>query len=296
MKGIISGIKRMEIHDGDGLRTTVFLKGCPLQCIWCHNPESISHKAQIAFFKEKCIGCGICTLACPSSSIVRGNVDRTECVTCNVCSEACPVEALKLYGETFEAAELADILMVDAPFWKNGNGGVTLSGGECLMQPEFAIELASILHSRGISVDIDTCGYAPPHVFEDILPYVDTFLYDIKSYDPEIHKSCTGVSNELILNNLRLISNNNAKIEIRIPLVMGYNDKEIPSIGEFLSKIKGISRIKILKYHSFAASRYKALGMPCHLPTDGEPTESDVDTAVKTLRSFGLNAIKGSTD
>lgn len=293
MQGIISGIKRMEIHDGDGLRTTVFFKGCPLKCVWCHNPESISFKPQIAFIKEKCIGCGLCTLACPSHAIIKGCVDRELCQSCGSCTEPCPVEALMLYGKTVSAEELTEILLKDAPFWKNGNGGVTLSGGECLAQPDFAIEVASILHSKGISVDIDTCGYVPFSVFERILPYTDTFLYDIKAISPDVHKRCTGVSNELILKNLRLISSLGAKIEIRIPLVTGYNDGEIPEIGKFLSTVKGISKVKILKYHSFSASRYTSLGIPCTLP-DAVTRNEDIEKAVNTLNSFGLNAFNGS--
>lgn len=284
----------MEIHDGDGLRTTVFFKGCPLKCIWCHNPESISPKPQVAFFKEKCIGCGLCTLACPNTAIVRGAIDRELCLSCGICSDECPAEALKLYGEVTEAEALMEKLMADAPFWKNGKGGVTLSGGECLYQPDFAIELAYLLHSKGISVDIDTCGYVPSSVFERIIPYTDTFLYDVKAISPDIHKRCTGASNELILKNLRLISSLGARIEVRIPLVMGYNDGEIPKIGEFLSTFKEISAVKVLKYHSFSASRYTSLGIPCTLP-NVITSNDDVEKAVNTLRSFGLNAFNGST-
>ena len=290
MKGIISGLKRMEIHDGDGLRTTVFFKGCPLKCIWCHNPESLSPKPQIAFFKEKCIECGICSQACNESAIVRGNILRESCTDCGICAEACPTEALNLYGEEIDAEKLIDRLMVDAPFWRNGNGGVTLSGGECLMQPDFAIALASSLHAKGISIDIDTCGFAPQWVFDAILPYTDTFLYDIKAISDTLHRKCTGVSNALILSNLRHLSDKDSKIDI--PLVKGYNDGEIPSIGDFLSGINGVKMVKVLKYHSFSASRYTALGIPCRLP-DALTAQNDIDNAVNTLRSFGLNAVSG---
>ncbi len=290
MKGIISGIKRMEIHDGDGLRTTVFFKGCPLKCIWCHNPESLSPKPQIAFFKEKCIGCGICTQACPESVVIRGNIIREECTGCGICADACPTEALRLYGEEIEASELVDKLIKDAPFWENGKGGVTLSGGECLMQPDFAIELALSLHSKGISVDIDTSGFAPQWVFDAILPYTDTFLYDIKAIDADTHRICTGVNNKLILSNLRYISSRGAKIEIRIPLVKGYNDGEITEIGKFLSEQSGIKAVKVLKYHSMSESRYTALGIPCTLPNTAT-LSNDVTDAVNILRSFNLNAI-----
>ena len=287
--GTISGIKRMEIHDGDGLRTTVFLKGCPLKCLWCHNPESLSGKPQIAYFKDNCIRCGVCTAVCPQNAIYKGKIDHSTCSRCGTCVEACPTEALKLYGEEIEAEVLIERLMQDASFWKNGNGGVTLSGGECLMQPQFTTELAFLLHSKGISVNIDTCGYVPQTVFDKILPYTDTFLYDIKAIDPTVHKNCTGVDNSIILSNLHHLSQKNAKIEIRIPLVKGYNDSEIPEIGKFLSQLKGITKVKVLKYHSFAASRYDALNLPCTLPNT-ETSPEDLKKAVNILKDCNLNA------
>ena len=275
MKGIISGIKRMEIHDGDGLRTTVFFKGCPLKCIWCHNPESISFEKQVAFFKDKCIGCGIC------------NGKRND-----VTAESCPTEALKLYGTEYEANELAEILMQDEMFFRNGGGGVTFSGGECLAQPDFAVALAKILSEKGISVYIDTCGFVNREVFERIIPFTDKFLYDIKAVDSDIHKKCTGRDNGKILDNLRFLSEKNCMIEIRYPLVEGYNDGECGKIGEFLSGLKGITKVKILQYHSFAASRYEALAMENTLP-DTQTTYEDIENAVKILKSYGLNAVNG---
>ena len=279
----------MEIHDGDGLRTTVFLKGCPLKCIWCHNPESISPKPQIAYFKNNCIRCGICNDACPQNAMYKGKTNLSTCTGCGNCVEACPAEALKLYGEKIEAEILAERLMQDAPFWKNGNGGVTISGGECLMQPQFTTELAFILNSKGISVDIDTCGYVNQAIFDKILPYTDTFLYDIKAINPTIHKNCTGVDNSIILSNLRHLSEKNAKIEIRIPLVKGHNDSEIPEIGKFLSELNGITKVKVLKYHSLAESRYDALTLPCTLPNT-ETTNEDLKKAVNILKDYNLNA------
>lgn len=273
MKGIISGIKRMEIHDGDGLRTTVFFKGCPLKCVWCHNPESISFKKQVAFFKDKCIGCGIC-----------GNL-RTE-----QSAKTCPVQAQVLYGTEYTPQDLFSELIKDELFFKNGNGGVTFSGGECLAQIDFAYETAKLLYERGISLYIDTCGFVSRGAFERIIPFTDKFLYDIKAIDADVHRKCTGQGNEVILQNLKFLSDSNCKIEIRYPLVCGRNDGECDKIGAFLKGMKGITQVKVLRYHRFAASRYDALNMPNTLPC-AQTTQDDVNKAVEILKSYDLDAV-----
>ncbi len=278
MKGLISGIKRMEIHDGDGLRSTVFFKGCPLKCLWCHNPESISFVPQNARFKEKCIDCGSCK-------------DKSE----TEAAELCPVSAIVRYGAAHDIDTLVSLLIRDAEFYKNSGGGVTLSGGECLAQPAFATELAKKLCENGISVYIDTCGYVKKEVLDGIIPYTDVFLYDLKAIDPEVHKMCTGKDNGVILDNLKYLSEKGCSIEIRYPLVTGYNDKECEKIGRFLQRLKGITKIKVLQYHSFAASRYEALGMENTLPNT-TTTAEDVEDAVNTLKAFGLNAVNGITE
>lgn len=278
MKGLISGIKRMESHDGDGLRTTVFFKGCPLKCIWCHNPESISFEKQIAFYRNKCVQCGIC----------RGEHN-------DITAQSCPADALMLYGTEYEVNDLVDTLMQDEAFFRNSGGGVTLSGGECLAQPDFAIALAYKLKENGISVYIDTCGFVKQEIIESIIPFTDKFLYDIKAIDSNVHKKCTGRDNELILKNLKFLSERNCKIEIRYPLVKGYNDCECDRIGEFLSNMKGIEKVKVLQYHHFAASRYQALSMKNTLP-DTETTYEDIENAIKILKNYGLNAVNGMTE
>jgi pyruvate formate lyase activating enzyme len=255
----------------------VFFKGCPLRCIWCHNPESLSPTPQVAYFSQKCIGCGSC----------RGErtVER---------AAACPTEALVAYGTEYEAQELATILECDKPFFERSGGGVTLSGGECLAQPAFAAELARILRARGIGVYVDTCGYVGREALELIIPYTDVFLYDLKAIDPQVHRRCTGRDNAIILQNLKFLSSLGCEIEIRYPLVMGYNDRECEAIGAFLKDLKGIRRIKVLQYHAFAASRYDALGLECTLPETVTRAE-DVQGAVDVLRSMGLPAVNGIT-
>ena len=274
MKGTISGIKRMEIHDGDGLRTTVFFKGCPLKCVWCHNPESISFDKQVAKFDHKCISCGSC-----------GGEKSLDA------SKLCPTEALKAYGDEYSAEELADILIKDKRFFENSGGGVTLSGGECLAQPHLAIELARILYKNGVSVYVDTCGYVKREVLEAIMPYTDVFLYDLKAIDAAVHKKCTGHDNALILDNIRFLSESGCTIEIRYPLVVGYNDSECDAIGNFVKGLNSIKCVKVLRYHDLAASRYEALGMANTLPP-ALTTDADVNAAVKRLQSMGINAKK----
>lgn len=275
MKGIISGIKRMEIHDGDGLRTTVFFKGCPLKCLWCHNPESISFEKQIAKFEDKCMGCGLC----------QGEKNEKS-------ASLCPTEALVTYGTEYDVTTLSALLAIDKPFFDNSGGGVTLSGGECLAQGDFAVALAAALKERGISVFVDTCGYVKRETFDRITPYTDVFLYDIKAIDPLVHQKCTGKDNALILDNLRYLSEKGCKIDIRYPLVVGHNDGECKKIGSFLKGLRGIRAIKVLRYHAFAASRYQALGMKNTLP-DTMTNEADVQSAVSILRKMGLPATSG---
>ena len=278
MKGMISGIKRMEIHDGDGLRTTVFFKGCPLRCIWCHNPESLSFEKQVAFFKNKCVSCGICE---------NKRNEKT--------AESCPVNAIEVYGREYELDELVEILLQDEAFFKNSGGGITLSGGECLAQPDFAVALSKKLYDRGISVYIDTCGYVKSETLKKIIHYTDKFLYDIKAIGAMVHKKCTGKDNHLILDNLKLLCDEGCKIEIRYPLVKGYNDLECENIAKLLSCLQGITKVKVLKYHRFSASRYEAFGMIDTLP-DAKTTMQDVENAVIILKNYGLNAVNGMLD
>ena len=265
MKGLISGIKRMEIHDGDGLRTTVFFKGCPLKCIWCHNPESISFEKQIAFFDEKCIKCGFC------------KNERTG-ETANIC----PAEAIIEYGKEYDLDELVSLLSEDELFFKNSRGGVTLSGGECLMQADFVIGLAKKLFFKNISVYVDTCGFVKQDIFDSIIPYTDKFLYDIKAIDEDIHKKCTGHGNKLILDNLLYLDKNNCQIEVRVPYVPNYNDKNVDEIAKFLLELKNLKGIRVLPYHNYSSSKYESLDIENTLPNT-LPTEEEILKATEKV-------------
>lgn len=299
MEGLIAGIKRSAVHDGDGLRTTVFFKGCPLKCIWCHNPEGIGFAPEVGFYKDKCMGCGSCVSFCKKGAISMVNglpvTDRGLCDGCMDCITYCPGDAREGYGQRWTLDRLVEKLMQDQFFYKHSHGGVTLSGGECLAQPEFVVALAKRLFENGISVDIDTCGCVRQDTLRQIAPYTDTFLYDVKAIDPAVHKRCTGVENGLILKNLRFLCESGCRVEIRYPYVPGYNDGECDAIGRFLKDLPAITKIKVLGYHNFADGKYDALNLPNTLP-DVKVLAQDLEKPVAILRSYGLNAVNGMLD
>ena len=255
MKATIFEIKRFAVHDGDGIRTTVFFKGCPLRCAWCHNPEGLTSAPQIARYTHKCIGCG-------------------ECKKEGFVPEDCIGDAQILYGKEITIEELLPALLEDRDFYENSGGGVTLSGGECLMQSDFCTELLMRLKENGIHTAVDTCGFVSKKALNKLIPYTDVFLYDVKAYDENVHIKCTGVSNKQILENLIYLDSIGKDIEIRIPYVPDYNDGQIEKIACFLAQLINITKIRVLPYHNYAGSKYEALNMantlPGRLPTDEE--------------------------
>ena len=286
MKARIFEIKRFAVHDGDGIRTTVFFKGCPLRCRWCHNPEGISAKPELAFYEHKCIGCGECVSVCPSSAhrIEDGKhvFDRSLCVGCGKCAELCIGEALTLYGKEMSVDEVLSVLLEDREFYENSGGGVTLSGGECLIYDDFCRELLKRLKEEGIHTAADTCGFVSRVALDKVIPYTDIFLYDVKAYDRDVHISCTSKSNNNILENLKYLEAHGKSVEIRIPYVPEYNDTEIEAIAHFLKDFRKISKIRVLPYHSYAASKYKALDIKNTLP-GRMPGESEIKRAVDLM-------------
>ena len=264
--GRISNIKRFAVHDGDGIRTTLFFKGCPLKCLWCHNPESIAFQPQIAFYENKCIGCGACKKA-------------------GFTPEDCLGEARVFYGRDVTAEELLPQPLEDRDFFETSGGGVTLSGGECLCQADFCAELLAKLKKEGIHTAVDTCGFVQKEAFDKVLPYTDLFLYDIKAFDEDVHIRCTGQSNRRILENLQYIDDRGKAIEIRIPYVPDYNDTQMEKIAAFLKTLKNIKAVKVLPYHNYAGSKYRALGMENTLP-EKLPTEQQLRAAEAVLQSI----------
>jgi pyruvate formate lyase activating enzyme len=237
-------------------------------------------------------------MACPEGAVSikdgAAYTDREKCISCGACAALCAFSARERFGEEWDAVSLAEELCVDKLFFITGGGGVTLSGGECLSQPRFALELLKELKKREIHTAIDTCGCVPFEAIEAVIPYTDVFLYDVKAIDPQVHKRCTGRDNAQILANLQKLCARGAKVEVRIPLVVGYNDGEIARIGEFLKDI-GVRKVTVLKYHDLARSKYLSLGKADTMPQPLTTVE-DVNAAVELLRSYGLNAISGKDD
>lgn len=271
MKGLVYNIQRYSVHDGPGIRTIVFLKGCPLRCQWCANPEAQDPKRQIGYNSSKCIGfeCLLCQRVCqnkavfyPGSGAVELQFDR--CIQCLKCSNVCPAKAITTYGEYRSVEDVIDDVEKDMPFYQNSNGGLTISGGEPLLQPDFTRELLIEAHKRGINTAIETCGYFSEwNMVSNVFEHVDYMLYDIKSLNGIKHKKYTGVSNELIIGNLKKIRKEfpDIKIKVRTPVIPGFNDSEndINAIAEFVSSLPQCE-YELLKYHRFGIHKYMYIG------------------------------------
>ena len=263
----VINIQRFSIHDGDGIRTTVFFKGCYLNCWWCHNPESQNFAPEAMINPEKCTGCTACEHACPHHAIhmedCKQCTDRGKCEACGKCVDFCVNNAREIVGKQYTVQELVKEVEKDYMFYEESYGGVTLSGGEAMAQDmEYMTELLKKLQRKGFNVAVDTCGYAPQENFEKVLPYVDTFLYDIKLMNDEKHKKYMGQSNKLILSNLKYISDHGARIYIRIPVIGGVNDndQEMEAILSYLKKENiAVAQVNLLPYHDIASSKYDRL-------------------------------------
>ncbi len=290
MKANIVEIKRFAVHDGDGIRTTVFFKGCPLKCIWCHNPETISPKRQLAFYRHKCISCGKCAEVCGCHTFSENmhTVDNKKCIVCGKCTKICPQSALEIFGTEMSTDDICSVLLKDRDFYAESGGGITLSGGECLLQSEACFEILKTMKQNGINTAVDTCGFVPKSAIDKVMPYTDTFLYDIKAIDEDVHIKCTGQSNKIILDNLIYLDSCGAKSEIRIPFVPSYNAAQIKKIAAFLSMLKNIVRVRVLPYHNYARSKYDALNTENTLPPL-LPTDEEINKAEYALSLYGLS-------
>jgi len=265
-RALVFDIKKYAVHDGPGIRTTVFFKGCPLRCAWCHNPEGQRAAPEVMVKASRCLpGCRECVKVCRPKAITRTRarlaVSRQECDGCGACAEACPSQALELAGRRIDVADLVTTIFQDAIFHESSGGGVTFSGGEPLMQPDFLEAVLAECRHRESRTAIDTCGYVPTAVLKRFLGKADLFLYDFKVMDEAKHKKYTGVSNRIILDNLRVLAESGQQVNIRIPLIAGVNDDDenVGRTAEFLRSLKAIKRISLLPYHGLAADKYRRL-------------------------------------
>lgn len=297
-KGRILEIQRFSIHDGPGIRTTVFLKGCPLRCIWCHNPDAASSDRMLSFLPGRCIVCGYCVRICPRQAhrIEAGlhTLDRTVCDVCGSCTDECHAKALELIGRDMSAGEVMEEVVRDRPFYETSGGGITLSGGEPTFQMDFTEALLRLAREQGLHTCLETCGHTHFHDFETVMPLVDLFLYDIKETDPERHREYTGVSNEIILANLRALHAHGASILLRCPLVPGYNNRtdHFEALAALATELPNLIGIELMPYHPLGEDKLQRLGL------DGEPraasqppTDGDLANWLAFLQDRGAHVV-----
>ena len=263
-KATIFDIQRGSFVDGPGIRTTVFFKGCNLACKWCHNPESQSANKQILFYKDKCTGCGKCKTVCPNG--------LENCDFCGKCALLCLNDAREVCGKEYSVEEVLNEVLKDSAYYLVSGGGVTFSGGECMLQIEFLTEILQKSKENGVHTAVDTAGHLPWEYFEKILPYTDLFLYDRKAFSDDLHRAGTGISNRLILENLQKLAKTGKEIIVRVPLIGGFNDKEdeLKKIASFLIEI-GVKKVELLPYHALGEHKWVAAGMSLThfcVPTD----------------------------
>jgi len=300
MTGRIFDIKRYSIHDGPGIRTTVFLKGCPLRCLWCHNPEGIDLAPELMHWPSRCSRCYACLAACPPGAISKAAdgaivVDKKKCDLCGKCAEACLYDAMQVVGREMAVGDLVAEIERDRIFYEQSGGGATFSGGDPLAQPVFLEELLGVLRSRGIRTAIDTCGFTPAPLLEKIAAKADLVLYDLKVMDEAKHRELTGVSNGPILENLKRLAGNGTEVWVRIPLMAGVNDddKNINGTIAFLKSLKKIKNIGLLAYHSGGNEKARRLGKKSCLKTFEAPFEERLAAIEAAFREAGFDVQRG---
>ena len=296
----IFNIQKFSTHDGDGVRTTIFFKGCPLHCMWCHNPESQHYYKELIFHHHKCTACGRCVAKCKqgANSIVDGKIvfDRSKCTACGVCTDWCITEARELAGKEYTVDALVKEAMKDKIFYEQSGGGVTLSGGEVMASQhmDYVEEVCRKLHENGVSVFIDTSGYTDYENLKRILPYVDVFLYDIKVMDPEGHKKYIGVDNSQILENLKKLSDEGAGLYIRLPIIQQVNatDEHIESVIHFLKENNIHARqVNLLPYHDIGKGKYASLDMEYHDDEMSVPVSELMEHFKSMFEEQGFNKV-----
>jgi len=305
-KALIFQIQKMSTEDGPGIRTTVFFKQCPLKCIWCHNPESILKKKQLEWFKHKCIGCKICIETCQQGALTLDeegmHIDRNKCDSCGLCSDECPSTALHMFGELWDLEALYYEIQKDKIYYTQSQGGITVSGGEPTLQPDFILDFLKKCKENGISTALDSCGYASKNIYEKLLPYVDLVLLDIKEINSEKHEKYIGVPNKLILENAIWISDyvkrKDKKLWIRTPIIPNYTatEENIKGIGEFIvNELHNIpERWDLLSFNNLCTAKYERLDLEWSLKDFPLISSDDMDNFIEIGKKLGVKNVHWS--
>lgn len=294
-KGRIFSIERYAVHDGEGIRTIVFLKGCPLSCLWCANPEGQDPTSQLLFLPDRCIACGRCVDVCPTGAASRsaeGEIEQRPmlCRGCGLCAAECCSNARSLAGREVDVAEVMAEVARDVPFYRRSGGGLTVSGGEPVAQPKFTAALLAECHRLGISTAVETCGHAPWETLAAIALHLDEVLYDLKHMDPVEHRRLTGVSNELILENLRRLAGTAVEVIVRVPVVTGCNDSEsnLAAVADFVAALDGKRRVELLPYHGYGTPKYQRIGRSYSLAGVEPPGAARLQELAGIVRARGV--------
>jgi pyruvate formate lyase activating enzyme len=295
-EGVVFNIQSYSIHDGPGIRTVVFFKGCPLKCAWCSNPESQNSSPELGIMKERCQACRRCVEVCPEDAITimqdgAAITNRARCKVCGTCENACPYRVRQIYGRQIPLDELVDEVGKDMPFYIRSGGGVTFSGGEPTVQYETLLAVLKACKGKFIHTAIETCGYVTHRKkLNDLLEYLDLVLYDIKCIDDELHKRFTGRSNRIILDNARYIASTGKEMIIRVPIIPGFNNREeeIRSIGEFVLSLVSVREVNLLPYHELGKSKYRMLDKKYYLSKDTDLSQEKVNKLKTVIESCGL--------
>ncbi len=292
-KGIVFELQRFSLHDGPGIRTIVFLKGCPLACQWCSNPESQVPKPQLMYIANNCIGCRKCLSACPTEAINFNHpfpIDYNRCITCGKCAAICYSGALNMAGSIMTVGDVLTELKKDSNHYRRSGGGITLSGGEPLIQSEFTEQLLKGCKANGWHTAIETTAYTDENTLKRVLPWLDLFLMDIKHMDPNKHRQHTGKTNELILENAKIISQSNVKMIVRVPIIPEFNDNvdDIQAITDFARKLKVVEEVHLLPYHRLGQNKYGYLGSKYQMEKFEPLRNNSIIHLKKVVEDFGL--------
>lgn len=298
-RGLVFNIQRFSVHDGPGIRTTVFLKGCPLSCVWCHNPEGIAPAPEVALSPRRCIECGECVVVCPQGLPVPGEALTAEsvdaCLVCGACAETCPTRARQIAGSEMTVSEVMAEVLKDRVFFEESGGGVTFSGGEPLGQPRFLLELLHTCRQQGIHTTVDTSALVSWEDLEVVAGSADLILYDIKHLDDAVHRRYTGVSNRQILANLRRLGAGRHRIWLRVPVIPGINDglEDIRAVGQLAASIRGVERVCLLPYHPLGEDKLRRQGRRSGLENVERPSVAQMQSLATVVETMGVSAQLG---